>query len=766
MLGRSHRPLTLLFRTSLTLAAAVLAPAALGQSSKGFDNVGRPFLETHCVRCHDAEVAQADLRLDGATPERIAAEREDWDWLLERVEFGEMPPAGEAQPTDEERERFVRWLRRELDSKGASNREPLPLAPLRRLTRIEVQHAVRDLFGVPFEAWRHLPEDAVGHGFDHVAEAQSLSEADFERYLAAAEMIAERAVPVDGDAVRSTRVEAEGISGQGVHGGASWLWSNSTAWATVSLPRKGQYRVVVTAHGGQAGPDPIEVALRFEGGDESAPLTVPFDEDAPGTVEAVAHAPRAGDVRIGVRFLNDYFRKASGGKPKQDRNLAIRSIEIIGPTGDAEPTEFSARWLERIEKGGKGQRGLKRAVLDLARVVWRSPELKARDVAPLLALSERGDPADVRLRGALVGMLVSPRFLFLHESARGSKGPRGARPLETVDVLTRLTTTLWASVPDGELIERALAADLTKERAQRAFAEEMLRSPRADAFVRRFGEQWLQLRGFERKRADRDRYPEWNRDLARSMRQETERVLIDSLRERRSLWDLVDGDATFVDRRLAEHYGIDGYDGDAGGWQRVSLEGTPRRGLVGHGSVLFSTSEATRTSPVRRGKWVLDVLLGSAPPPPPPGADNLKPVKKGADAMSLRARLEQHRQSPSCLSCHSRMDPIGFGLEGFDAIGRRRAEADGVAVDATGTLPDGRSFDGPVELAAVLRQEDRFLEALARRLCVFALGRGLERADRGLVARVVDALDPEHPTFEQAILAVLTSDEFRRLRAE
>ncbi|MEM8713446.1 MAG: DUF1588 domain-containing protein, partial [Planctomycetota bacterium] len=334
---------------------------------------------------------------------------------------------------------------------------------------------------------------------------------------------------------------------------------------------------------------------------------------------------------------------------------------------------------------------------------------------------------------------------------------------------------LWRSVPDEALLARAYAGASAPE-----LATSMLEDERARAFARGFGDQWLQLRGAGKKRADRKRFPKFSSELRAAMLEETRRVFQRSLEERRNLWEFIDGTETVVDGRLAQHYGLlaaafssgDAADAEGaarlpepGEWRVASLEGTARRGLLGHGSVLFATSEATRTSPVKRGKWVLDVLLGSAPPPPPPGADNLEPQKEGSAKLSFRERFEEHRRDPVCASCHARMDPIGFGMERFDALGRQRDDAGDEGLDVSGTLPDGRSFDGPTELASLLRAEPRFLEALAERLLVYALGRGLERADRGAVQTILDALDPDHPSLEAMILAVVELDEFLRVYA-
>ncbi|MEE2940438.1 MAG: DUF1592 domain-containing protein [Planctomycetota bacterium] len=743
------------------------AAAAPTRSEDALPERAREFLDAHCVSCHGPEAQQGDLRLDGAHARAPGGEDValDWEYLHERVAFDEMPPPAAPAPSDFERAEFVEWHGGALgiDTPAA---QPAPPGPLRRLTREEWRHAAGDLFGVEFDPEAFLPEDAVGHGFDHVAEAQTLSEVDFVRFLDAAEAIAERAVPPgESSPPRTVRFEAGDIKADDVRG-AAWLFTRGVGRARAAVPRAGEYVVRASLWGQQAGPDPCRVRLVLGGRRSAEEFEVRASEPADAVVvEARIEAKRGGDLGVGVEFLNDFFNpRAREGKPK-DRNLAIRWIEIEGPFGPATPTEFSGGLLARAADAGGGQRGLRAAVGELAATVWRLPDETAprKDVARLLALTDRQDEPELRLRMALTAALASPRFLFKEERGEKARRRKGAA-LTGVERATRLASMLWRSVPDAGLLEAARGGELDTSEGASTVARRMLADPRAARFAASFGRQWLQLDGLRGKRADRKRFPEFDGRLARSMVEETQRVLLDSLRERRSMWDLVEGTTTFVDERLARHYGLDARAGEPvdDGWRRVDLSGTERRGLLGHASVLFLTSEPERTSPVKRGKWVLDVLLGAAPPPPPPGVDSLPEdgaIKgENGEELSLRERFELHRADPSCAACHARMDPIGFGLEAYDAVGALRE-----GVDAAGVLPDGRTFDGPAELADVLRSEGRFLEATVERLLVYGLARSLVPADRATVAEVVAALDPEHPTLEDALLAIVSSDAFLRI---
>jgi hypothetical protein len=751
-----------------------------------FAAVARPFLDKHCVRCHKDATAESNF-LDLASPSSVqlsagdaAAEgAPDWGWLLDQVEFGDMPPTGEAAPTKEERAAFVQWLRSELGEGDGGQDQPLPARGLRRLTAYEYENAVLDVLGVSIDLKSLLPEDKVGHSFDHVASAQSLSEAHFTRYLEAAEAVAERAIPsalLEGAASKQ-RYFAESLAGGRGQGQGRLLWTNGKVETMSPAPCGGRYLIRAEVYGVQAGPDPCRAQLAIGDAVSEATFDVPATKEAPQVIEAELMAQGRGELTAGVRFVNDYYRKKTKDRAALDRNFVVRWIEVEGPLDGGRPTTFMERFGLGADSGADSHATPESLVSQLAELLWRRPlasrglramddEIDASVMAQLMELSSPGESPAHRVRAALIGMLASPRFLFLAETQqRGAEWTeRGSAAVDRHTLLSRLTSFLWRSLPDEELWVWMRTGE---PRTHEQIVARLLEDPRADRFMKSFADQWLQLRATESRRADRKAFPDFDERLRLSMLEETRRVLIASLRERTNLWELIEGTETIVNRRLAEHYGLsaEAFTGEGrlprrGEWLRASLDGTSRRGLLGHGSILFGTSEATRTSPVSRGRWVLDVLLGSAPPPPPPGADNLAPQKKNAEALSLRERMEAHRADATCAACHARMDPIGFGLERFDAVGRERGDGGEHELDLTGKLPDGRSFDGPIELASILGQEDRFLEALAERLLVFALGRGLERADRAAVQHVVASLDPEHPTLEGMIVSVVGLEEF------
>ena len=733
----------------------------------GFDEAARPFLEAHCLRCHGEASTQGDLDLSTADASALARSPEEWDWLLERVELGEMPPPGEAAPSAQERERFSAWMRTQLGASGDVVGD-LPEVPLRRLTVAEYAAAARDLFDVSIDARRYLPEDAVGFGFDHVSAAQSLSDLDFRRYLEAAEAVADRALAADEPGPpRVRRYVPSDLTGGAPRGRTYWLHTRGVAGVLAPLPRAGEYLVRAQVWGQQAGDEACEIRLvlgdRGRGRVEEA--RAPRAEAAE-VFEARLRVDAGGDVLAGVEFRNDFYRPAKDGMRAADRNLAVDWVEVVGPLDQGGSTRLWTRCSERLAEADDPEAALESLVASLAANTWRVAAVDSGDVRRLLSLSDQDDEPRARLRAALVGLLVSPRFLFKPEVGTGEVDARRSRRLNGHELATRLAGFLWNGVPDRGLLEVARAGGLNTTDGVLHVAEEMLADERADALVRSFGEQWLQLRVLATKRPDRRAFPGFSTRLLRSMVEETARVLLRSFREERSLWELVDGTETVVDLRLAKLYGLDREDrleSLGGGWYVSDLSRTERRGLLGHASVLFATSESTRSSPVKRGKWVLDVLLGSAPPPPPPGVDGLEEAAPGEEGLSFKERFARHRADPNCAACHARMDPLGFGLEAYTAIGALRAPGDPLRLEAAGELPDGRTFTGPAELAAVLRSEDRFLEAFVERMSIYGLGRALERGDRALVAQIIDGLEPGRPTMKRVILGVVASDEFQRI---
>jgi hypothetical protein len=446
------------------------------------------------------------------------------------------------------------------------------------------------------------------------------------------------------------------------------------------------------------------------------------------------------------------------GLPDVDRLL------ISGPFDAARPTETASRGriFSCRPEAASEERACARSILSrLGRLAYRRP-LEASEIDRLLAFYDderRHSGFEGGIELALRFMLSSPPFIFRMESEPAELPAGAVYALSDLDVASRLSFFLWSSIPDDALLTAAERGELHDAAGVERQVRRMLADPRAEALVENFAGQWLYLRNLTGTRPDPPSFPDFDDNLRQSLRRETELFFTSIMQEDRSVVDLLTADYTFVNERLARHYAIPGIYGDR--FRRVPVTNDRRRGLLGQGSVLTVTSYATRTSPVLRGKWVLENLLGAPPPPPPPNVPDLEDTPN-TEGMSIRDRMVKHRANPGCASCHARMDPYGFALENFDAIGRwRTREADGKAIDASATLPDGTSFNGPTELrAAILRRPEEFVKTFTRKLLTYGVGRGLEASDEPIVRRIVSQARDGY-RFSSIVVGIATSEPFR-----
>lgn len=756
-------------RASLTWLSAAACTAALAAGATqdpappaiSYEEQIVPLLDRYCAFCHEGPKAEADLDLLRFADEAAAiATPEVWQRVRLQLEGGLMPPEDrKAQPNAHERATLLAWIRDRVDPRTASG-PPQPHAPvLRRLTRFEYRNTVRDLLGVDFPAEEFFPADGVALGFDHVGSALTMSDALVEKYFAAAERIADAAILTEEAArPRLRRFGADELEGGRFARGSAALSSNGTLRARAHAPRAGRYRVRVQAWGQQAGPEPcrmeLSVANRALEGRE-----VPGTQDAPDRMEFEVQVEAEGEVVLGAAFVNDYYRPEAPDPAQRDRNFYVDWIEWEGPLDALPEPAFQRGLFARFgpELGARRERAM---LAWMAGRLWRRPATR-EEVERLDLLSPPAATLATSMRDALTAMLASPHFLFRFElnPPRGGE-EAGVRALDAYELACRLSYFLWSSAPDEELAAAAADGSLLREGELARQATRLLRHPRAQALATSFAAQWLQLRNLERATPDPERHPAFTPTLRDAMREETLRLFEYVLREDRNLWELLDADYSFLNQELAAHYGVPEVIGAE--FRRVSLAETPRRGLLGHASVLTVTSTPTRTAPVKRGKFILDNLLGQPLPPPPPGADSLDESPEAARAASLRERLARHRADPACAACHDSMDPLGFALENFDAIGGWRDEADGFAVDAAGSLPDGRTFAGPVALVESLRADGAFLRCLAEKMMIYALGRAPAPGDAAALDAVLARLDPSRPTLAALILGIIDSPLFRQ----
>ena len=779
----------------MTLALPGAAPPQ--EQAPDFDEV-RAALERACFECHGAADPEGALDLSAFRSRQSALARPDvWTYVRERLVDGDMPPPGHVRFAPSELKRVVRWIDGAFgaeDDTGPLGTGPLDTgpvdpghAPIRRLNHTEYANTVRDLFGVEFDALAAFGRESVGHGYDTVGEALALPELLFEKYVLAAEEIAGRAfVTRDRTRRRFDSGLLEGGGDRELAGeSARILSSRGEVVARFEAPRAGRYVVRARVGAHQAGGELARAVLRV--GDADVLEREVEGYLVPQTVEHEAELA-AGPVRLAVAFRNDYYDPDHPERRQRDRNLLVEWIEAEGPLDPPPRTTFQRELLARFPWSlGAARRG--RILAHLCERVWRAPA-GAADVERLLTLGAELSLED-HLRLALTAMLASPRFLLRVEEGLAGEDPAAPRALAGHELAVRLAYFLWSSTPDEALLARAREGGLASDAGLAAEVERLLEDPRARALATGFCAQWLELGALDDLTLDPQRYPGAAR-LVPAMREETARFFESILREGRPVWDLLEADYTFVNLPLATHYGFEldelvpeagvpepRGEGEAqgravhvrrrprpGGFRRVSLAGLPRRGVLTQASVLVATSNPTRTSPVKRGRWVLGTLLGAPPPDPPPGAGALDESAEAARGASLRERLEAHRANPDCAVCHRTMDELGFGLENFDASGAWRTSADGFPVDASGVLPDGRRFDGPLELIATLRADGAFLATFTEELLVYALGRGLTRADRPLVASILGRLDPERASVRDVIHGIVRSAAFRTRRAQ
>ena len=658
--------------------------------------------------------------------------------------------------------------------------------PLARLSRVEYQRAIEALLGTRIDVASDLPADHEAHGFTHLAELLTLSPLLLEKYELAAQSLAAEAVPERHPSPQELFLEGERdmSSEVGAANDRYWnLWANGELSATIELPASGLYEITISVGGGQAGPEPVRFALTIDGivveEAESAAMTPAFEQIS-FQVPLVE-----GAQRLGVRFLNDYWcpeeRYLEGlCAGIGDRNLHVDSVLVSGPLyAELPPSAFEQRYLscelESLRAGALDEQALERCALDslrpFLRLAWRAA-LSEEELEPLWSLvrtelSREGSSPSASfaraLRQGVHAALLSPRFLLREE-------PSGAgEALSGFERAMRLAALIWQSHPDEQLLEEASSGELNSEEGLSVAVRRMLADPRAESLATEFAARWLTLPHLDGAAPDYEAFPSFDEELRREMRRETEGLLLSIFREERPLLELIDAEFTWLTPRLAEHYGLTAQLDPALGEtpQRVTLPQGGRLGALTHASWLTLSSQPTRTSPVVRGKWVLENLLCLPPPPPPPGVEGLPP-SVDQDA-SVRARLEQHRADPACAACHTHMDAIGFGFEQLDGTGAFRLSDSGRVIETAGALPplsdaapgaEGAPFEDAVSLARALRADPRVERCVAERFVIYALGRGLRPDERCLVDEALERAAARGMSLQALVESVALSPLF------
>jgi hypothetical protein len=796
--------LLILFVVGFAPDAPAKAPRGSPESA-GFETLVKPFLARNCYLCHNDALKSADVDLQAyATTASVVRDPATWEKAVMKMRTRQMPPPPISPPDDAEIAAITGWIEGELERADRRAGPDPGRVTARRLNRTEYNNTVRDLLGVTLRPADDFPQDDSGYGFDNVADVLSLSPVLMEKYMAAAERVTRAALFGLGDLKPTlVRLQPPGATIDPsvtplVDYDVTGLSLPNALHVTHRFPVEGEYLFRVVLGGVRpAGSEPLSVGFSVDGGPpqvltldpEGAASFFQDRQDFSGKTREFRAKVSAGEHWVAASIVRLYEglpvryggpnpskrpppppRELKFGEQPPPVNAArVRHLEIVGPFEPAKgPSRAS---LEKVYvcghlHGGHGPACLRRIVSTLARRAYRRP-LPPAEVAPLVRLAStarrQGDSFEEATSLAIRAILVSPDFLFRIEKDRSAAG--AVHAVSPHELASRLSYFLWASMPDDELRRCADLATLWQPAVLAAQVRRMLKDEKAGALVEAFGGQWLQLRGLESVAPDRERFPTFDNALRLSMRRETELFFRTIVREDRSILDLLDARYTFLNERLARHYNIAGVKGPE--FRRVDLAiAAPRGGVLTQASVLTVSSYTTRTSPVLRGKWILENLLASPPPDPPAGTPRLDEAKISASG-SLRQQMEAHRRDATCAACHSRMDPLGFGLENYDGIGAWRSEDGKHPIDASGSLPDGRSFHGPDEMKAILRGDrEAFAVCITEKMLTYALGRGLARHDKPTVQAIAHRLAQRQYRFSALVEEIVRSLPFQMRRGD
>lgn len=769
------------------------------------------FVKKNCVACHNQTVASGDVNLAiYETASGFDEGREIWEKAVVKMKSGEMPPPSMKKPAAADVAAVTQFLESEF-ARQDRNAKPDPgRVTARRLNKTEYNNTVRELLGVDIRPADNFPNDEAAYGFDNIGDALSLSPVLLEKYLYAAERAVRTAVfgpeklkPAAihySAAVRvNDTVDKPSLPKDLFHYDESGFSTKHSFHVMHRFPVDGEYNIRVVLNGHRPnGSEPVTPAFWLDG-----KMIKSWEVDATdleGQIVEVRLNVTAGEHLLSTTYLKNYHglpAKYNGPAPSTRPSdpmitvkgkLTEKDIEVLRKYGtkiktDRIETRVDNRF-ESVDVGGPFTQTEGPSKESVARVFVCAQQTAAcaekiigtftrrafrRAVKPeetagfvkLYALArQQGDSFQEGIATALQGVLVSPHFLFRVEREPTKQFAR----ISEYELASRLSYFLWSSMPDEELLRVAGQGRLRQPAVLQAQVKRMLRDAKSRALVENFAGQWLQFRNIDVMKPDPGKFPDFDDALRFAMKRETELFFEEMIRQDGSVLDVLDAKYTYMNERLARFYGVPGITGPE--FKRVDMSANPRGGgVLAHGSVLTISSYSTRTSPVLRGKWILENLLNAPPPPPPPAVPSLDDSKVGSEA-SLRQQMEVHRKNPACATCHSKMDPLGFGLENFDAVGAWRTTDGKFPVDATGVLPDGKTFTGPVELKSrLLTNRDAFVKGLTDKLVTYALGRGLERADRPVVAAIAGKLPASNYRFSALVMNIVDSLPFQQRRA-
>ncbi|HEY8518788.1 MAG TPA: DUF1592 domain-containing protein [Gammaproteobacteria bacterium] len=777
---------------SRSLAIVVVAALACACQPSPEETAARhaATIGRYCLDCHNYAEQEAGLSLERADLVNVAADPAKWEKVIRKLGAGLMPPPGEPRPDREDAEALVAYLETSLDTAAAEHPNP-GRTGVHRLNRTEYGNAIRDLLALEIDPAEYLPADDEGYGFDNIADVLRVSPSLLEQYLSAASKIAVLAVGDPATRAVTSVYRAPPDLSQRDHVEGLPLGTRGGMLIRHNFPLDGEYelrvfllRNIVGYMTGLEWPHQLEVAIDGErvflatvGGEEDNAMS---DANFSAAADAIDERLRvrvpvtAGMHEVTVAFLRKSAAETHEPLELHTRNLDLQDmngipvVDYVTVTGPIEAvgsgdTESRRRIFVCRPQSAADEEPCAREILTtLAHRAYRRP-VTEDDLALLMRFYESGRERgtfETGVQNALRVILASPAFLFRTEPDPEGVAPGTVYPVSDLALASRLSFFLWSSLPDDELLAAAEQGRLSDPAEYERQVRRMLADPRAESLVENFAAQWLYLRNLKSVQPDVEEFPNFDDNLRQAMRRETELLFESIMREDRSVVELLTADYTFVNERLARHYGIPNVYGSH--FRRIDVPDPNRRGLLGHASILTVTSYPNRTSPVLRGKWILENVLGTPPPPPLPNVPALEENVAGKPPRTLRERLEEHRKNPICASCHDVMDPIGLGLENFDAVGRWRTVEAGGPVDASGRLADGTPIDGPVALReALTARPEQFVSLMTEKLLTYALGRGLEPFDMPTVRNIVRAAAKDDYRFSSLILAVANSVPFR-----
>jgi hypothetical protein len=751
----------------------------------------------YCVMCHNDSSMTAGLSLEAFDAGRPESDPETAEKILRKLHTGMMPPSFAPQPEIETVKAFVSTLETRIDEDASRNPNP-GRRTFQRLNRAEYAHSVKDLLALEVDVEALLPADTISHSFDNIADVQGLSPTLMDSYLRAADKISREAVGDPEVEPSETTYKAPKTASQVRHVEGAPFGTRGGVSVVHNFPADGEYVFRIELH---ASPEGYLFGQTSEGeqidlsvnGERVALLPVdPLmseEDDAGMNLETGPIFVNAGSHRVSAAFLEKGEAPIDDLITPIEHTLAdgeigidygvttlphLRDLSISGPhrvTGVSETVSRRRIFRCRPTSAEEELPCAETVLEDLATRAYRRPVVET-DLEALMSFyaigrEERDFESGIRM--GLQAILSSPSFFFRLERTPEDAAPGESYLVSDLDLASRLSYFLWASAPDEELLELASEGKLTEPQTLEQQVRRMVGDPRAEALATRFASQWLRLQDLEKLHPDAILYPYYDATLAQAMKRETELLFLHLIREDRSVLELLTADYSFVNERLARHYRVPNVTG--ANFRRVALDGVAasRRGLLGQGSILTLTSVANRTSPVQRGKWVMEVLLGSPPPPPPPNVPALEETKAVAQdrVLTVRERMEEHRSNPACTSCHAVIDPIGLALENFDVTGAWRTKDGGAPVDASGELYDGTPIDGPLGLRdALLNRSDAIILSFTESLMTYALGRRVEYYDMPAVRKIVREAAANDHRMSSYVLGVAASTPFRMSRAE